>query len=982
MTSRHELPAGTQLDGKYIIERVIGAGGFGITYAAHDIGLNTTVALKEYYPADFGTRDHTMSVRPKNDEDRDLFERLRQSFVREARTLAQFKHPAIVRVLSVFESHGTAYMVMEYEEGKSLKSWLQNLGRLPSQAELDRIVPALLDAVDVLHQANFLHRDIAPDNIILRPNGSPVLLDFGAARRVMTEATSNLTGIIKQGYSPQEQHASDGKLQGPWTDIYALGATLYHAVTGAPPVEAMTRMLEDNLLPAVHAAAGNYRHGFLAGIDAALQIRPKDRPQSIPEFKELLLGDGVRKRDEDAWHRQRTHLLPGGTDQVRTGVASTSTAPLGVLGLVSAPRTDALPGSPTTSPASQRTATGPVNVHPRASMIGAVLVGGMLLTGLAGAVKLATRPSGETVVINTTPPIVQPPVVQPPVTPPAKSDPLDKQRDAILEEAKRRAEQAERERLARDKQATTPPVQTPPPQTVPLTPPRIDQAEIDRRRIEQAKRNQADSAYQEAVNFANGTGGVTRDYNRARPLFERSAAAGNPDAMNWLGWLYFHGRGVTQDYPKAREWYEKAAAAGHATAMNQLGWFYQNGLGVPTDFPRSIEWYQRAANAGSAVAMFNLGSAYQNGRGTPVDLTRAREWYEIAAAQGDASAMSQLGWLLQNGLGVPVDYVKAREWYEKAANAGNATGMNQLGWLYQNGLGLPRDFAKAREWYEKGAAAGSNSSMNQLGWLYANGQGVPKDFAKAREWYEKAANAGSAIGMYNLANAYENGQGVPRDYVRAREWYEKAAAAGDSASMSQIGWLFQNGFGLAVDYGKAREWYEKAAAAGNGTAMNQLGWLHQNALGVPQNYQIAREWYEKAAAAGNGSGMNQLGWFYANGLGVPKDAAKAREWYERAAAAGKDTGIWNLAIQLDNGVGGSPNYVRAAQLLLRGVRNQHDITLKDLGGDMANWNAQTRIELKRELQKLGHYQGAIDAVWNDAARSAINEVRRRAAIGG
>jgi hypothetical protein len=947
MDFRHVLPAGTELDGKYLIERVIGAGGFGITYAAHDIGLNTTVALKEYYPADFGIRDHSMSVRPKNEQDRDLFERLRQSFVREARTLAQFKHPSIVRVLSVFESHGTAYMVMEFEEGQSLKAWLLNLGRLPTQDEIDRVTRPLLDALDVLHTANFLHRDIAPDNIMIRPNGTPVLLDFGAARRVMTEATSNLTGVIKQGYSPQEQYASDGKLQGPWTDIYALGATLYHAVTGAAPPEAMARMLEDTAVPARQAAGGSYRQGFLAGIDAALAVRPKERPQSIPEMREILFGDGLPGSGV-AWHRATTQVV--GTAHRSEAAAHAprtfnAPPPHGVL-----PGQHALPSS---HPSQFQQ---PANSGQRSTLVGAAIVGALVMIGLFGAYQLGTRQPIGNVAINTTPP---PGGTVP--TPPSTKQ-LDTQRDAILEDAKKRAEQAERERMEREKQAKE----------------QAERERIDRERIEQGRRTQDDPDYQQALNFANGTGGVTRDYARALPLFERSAGRGNRDAKNWLGWMYFHGRGTAQDYAKARGWYEKGASAGQSTSMNQMGWLYQNGLGVPRDLAKAREWYERSANAGNAVGMYNLGSAYQYGRGGPVDNVRAREWYEKAAAVGDSSAMSQLGWLYQHGLGVPVDYPRAREWYEKAANAGSPSGMNQLGWLYQNGLGMPRDYAKAREWYERAAAIGNGSSMNQLGWLNANGLGVPKNLAKALEWYEKAANAGNATGMYNLASAYQNGQGTAVDYGRAREWYERAAAAGDGAAMNQLGWLYQNALGVSRDYAKAREWYQKGADAGSSTAMNQMGWLYQHGLGVTQDYAVAKQWYEKAAAAGNGAGMNQLGWFYANGLGVPKDLAKARQWYEKSAAANKDSGIWNLALQLDAGTGGPPDYRRAAQLLIRAVRLNHETTVKELNGAMSGWNRQTRIELKRELQRLGHYQGTVDDNWNDAARRGVDAVRRAA----
>ncbi|MEO8651235.1 MAG: protein kinase [Hyphomicrobiaceae bacterium] len=288
MDYRQVLQTGTVLDGKYRIERVIGSGGFGITYEAFDIGLAAPVAIKEYYPSQFGVRDATYSVRPRSERDREIFDRLLSSFLREARTLNQFEHPAIVRVLSVFEGYGTAYMVMKYETGPSLKAWLADLVRLPTQSELDRLVPPLLDSLEMMHNADFLHRDIAPDNIIVRSDGSPVLLDFGASRRVMGEMTGTLTGVVKKGYSPQEQYATDSRSQGPWTDIYALGATLYRCISGETPHEATERMLDDHLLPAVEAGAGRYRHEFLAAIDAAIVLRPRERPASIAIWREML----------------------------------------------------------------------------------------------------------------------------------------------------------------------------------------------------------------------------------------------------------------------------------------------------------------------------------------------------------------------------------------------------------------------------------------------------------------------------------------------------------------------------------------------------------------------------------------------------------------------------------------------------------------------------------------------------------------------
>ena len=290
MDSRLTLPVDTVLDGGYRITRVVGSGGFGITYAAEDVNLGTTVALKEYYPFDFGDRDASMSVKPKSERHKQTFDWGRSNFLQEARTLARFEHPSIVRVTRAFEANSTAYMVMRFEEGQSFEVWLRDLGRPPTQDELDRIVAPLLDALQMMHAENFLHRDIAPDNIIVRGDGSPVLLDFGAARRAVAEMSRTLTGVVKAGYSPHEQYSSDSRLQGPWSDVYALGATLYRAVAGQPPEEVALRVDQDHMRSAAQAATGTYRPGFLAAIDACLKVRYSERPQTIAQLRPILLA--------------------------------------------------------------------------------------------------------------------------------------------------------------------------------------------------------------------------------------------------------------------------------------------------------------------------------------------------------------------------------------------------------------------------------------------------------------------------------------------------------------------------------------------------------------------------------------------------------------------------------------------------------------------------------------------------------------------
>lgn len=288
MDGRPVLPKNMLLDGSYRIERMIGSGGFGITYEAEDIHLGTKVAIKEYYPEEFGQRDASLRVRPTSEKQKVTFEWGRTSFLQEARTLARFRHPSVVQVTRVFEANSTAYMVMLFEKGQTFETWLRHLGRAPTQEELDRIAVPLLGALEIMHAENFLHRDIAPDNIIVRADGTPVLLDFGSARRAVAERTQALTGIVKAGYSPHEQYSTDSRLQGPWSDLYALGGTLYRAVSGQAPEEATLRVDQDRVQPASKVARGTYRPNFLAAIDACLKVRYAERPQSVAQLRPML----------------------------------------------------------------------------------------------------------------------------------------------------------------------------------------------------------------------------------------------------------------------------------------------------------------------------------------------------------------------------------------------------------------------------------------------------------------------------------------------------------------------------------------------------------------------------------------------------------------------------------------------------------------------------------------------------------------------
>ena len=352
------LSTGTRLSERYVVESVIGAGGFGITYLARHEALGKPYAIKEHFPRQFAYRDGvSATVRPS---DAPTFRWTLDRFLQEGRSLARCRHPSIVGVADVFEAYGTAYMVLEFEDGSSLGRWLDLLGRPPSQDEIDGILVPLLDALAYLHSHDMLHRDIAPDNIMIRRDGKPCLIDFGAARQAIAERSQVMSAIVKAGYSPPEQYTTAGRSQGPWTDIYALAGTLYRALSGKRPAEATERQIDDELVPIAQAVEfpEDYRPEFLDAIDAGLRLRPSERPQSVAEWYEMLGLPGSAPVYLPGGQSEQPTSSPtsgAGASRRREGTSQPASAPRS--GARSAPRSGAV-GTENPNP-QQVASTGP-----------------------------------------------------------------------------------------------------------------------------------------------------------------------------------------------------------------------------------------------------------------------------------------------------------------------------------------------------------------------------------------------------------------------------------------------------------------------------------------------------------------------------------------------------------------------------------------------------------------------------------------------
>jgi serine/threonine protein kinase len=292
------LPPRTTLNNRYLVGRVLGYGGFGITYLAYDLNLQIKLAIKEYLPQNLATRTPSVtSVAVYTGDAKEHFTFGLEKFLEEARMLAKFNgHPCIISVYDFFKENGTAYLAMDYVEGITLKEYLAHKGgKISFETALEIMMP-VMDALREVHSFGMLHRDISPDNIYITKNKFVKLLDFGAARFAMGEQSKSLSVILKPGYAPEEQYRSRGK-QGPWSDVYAVGATIYRVITGEPPFEALDRLEEDILQPPSELGV-NIPDQAEKALLKALAVRANDRFQTIDDFQKMLSESAMKPKSE------------------------------------------------------------------------------------------------------------------------------------------------------------------------------------------------------------------------------------------------------------------------------------------------------------------------------------------------------------------------------------------------------------------------------------------------------------------------------------------------------------------------------------------------------------------------------------------------------------------------------------------------------------------------------------------------------------
>ncbi len=682
------LPLGSTLHW-YRIESVLGQGGFGLTYLATDTNLDHQVALKEYLPIEFAARLPDGSVLARSEELEERFAWGLERFVSEAKVLARFDHPNIVRVHSVFQHNNTAYMVMRYEEGENLESILRGGRELGEQELLDLLLP-ILDGLEAIHAEGFIHRDIKPDNLYVRRDGSPVLIDFGSARHA-AGASRMLTILVAPGYAPFEQYYESSTHQGPWTDIYGLGATLYRAVAGRPPADAIARSrgvlgsTRDILEPAVEVGRGRYSARFLEAIDHALRFAEGERPQSIAEWREDF---GVAAG-------------AGGTvsAEAPTVTAEVITAPRG-------PTQPVPPQRPAAADSGAGAGTGRAAAY---ALVAIVAAGAGYLvahratpTGQDAAPRVAaatadaeTRAERERLAAR------EQALTEREQALASARDALQAERSALDAEraglsADRDAQEARQGKLDEEARALAGRADA-----VAQSQARAADASRRLERLETALAEREAQQTREAQRLREerealarlGAGAQElqalreqvavlearlrdRATARAAPAKRDSAPeptapappAAEPPARPSLDGA--RAALATGDFAEARRQLEILAQAGHPEADFHLGVMHLEGQGAPVDAAAGVAALQRAAAAGLGQAQLRLGEAYAGGVNGAEDLAAAVRWYRDAATLGLAEAQWRLGEMYARGRGVTQDDFLAYTWLAAAAEQG------------------------------------------------------------------------------------------------------------------------------------------------------------------------------------------------------------------------------------------------------------------------------------------------------------------------
>lgn len=939
---RQMLPIDTVLDHRYHIVRHLASGGFGNTYLAEDTRLGGQVAIKEFFMRGTNHRsaDGT-TVELSNDANAPVFESQLKKFQREARRIFELRNDHIIHVSDLFDANGTSYYVMDYIKGTSLAEQTRQQP-LPEE-EARNVILQVLDALEAMHNAGIYHLDVKPGNIMRDDRGHCTLIDFGASKQlsaVEQRTLSSSTMAYTPGYAPLEQVAQQSKNIGPWTDFFALGATLFRLVTGDIPPEVDSDDIgpDGRQFDYPETTSTTLRHAISTMMNPSRRQRPQNaaevrtlmeenerplreqQPQKPKQSEETFLSNPnpsseisqETKIDESltsptCHHRHPIDLgLPSGTRWACCNVGANSPEEYGVFFAWGELETKDEYNKDNYSYKGNWDDSGKNgnNICGTKYDVAHIKWGGFwqmptlnqiqeLLDNCESRWTLVEDVAGMefTSLINGNSIFL----------------PAAGQRNgSILDN---------NEKTGNYWSGT-------------MNPPNSDGP----------KNILHFSEHNLGLDFNIISAGLT-----VRPVaiikdgmgydiknIMNAAEHGDANAQCNLGECYRYGCGVPKNEDKEIAWYKKAAEQGHPKAQYELGQCYFCGNGVSEDEIQAVEWYRKAAEQGYAEAQCELGRCYEYGWGVTEDKVQAVAWYRKSAEQGYANAQCELGFYYKHGDGVPEDHELAVKWYRKAAEQGDDFALYCLGNCYAEGDGVPQDYEQAVKWYRKAAEQGYDEAQYKLGECYSKGNGVPEDHELAAKWFIKAAEQGNSYKQYLLGKCYYEGDGVPQDYVQAVKWFKEAGDDNDNNSEVDtkiyLGLCYYHGHGVPQDYVQAVNYFSEMANKGDAESQYYLGRCFENGHGVTKDYTQAKIWYRKVAGMAMSLNVEPdsilfkdndyvspyfLGLCYYHGLSGRQNHTMAAWNFRGAAEQGNEDAQYYLGLCYENGQGVPRDYGQA-----------------------------------------------------------------------
>lgn len=810
-------------NGKYRIIRILGQGGFGITYLAEHTMLDKMVAIKEFFPKEYCDRNESTShvtVGTKNNVE--LVASLKRKFLKEAKNIAKLDHPGIVKIHDIFEENNTAYYVMDYIDGENLSNIVKSGGPLSENKAIEYIIK-VGKALEYIHSKKMTHFDVKPTNIIIKKeNDEPILIDFGLSKQYSTgsEETSTIINAVSNGFSPLELYNPENlKEFSPQSDVYSLGATLYYLLTGIVPPKAIT-LIESQLeiesqLDFLDALSKN----ISKAIEQSLVINKDSRFESVSSFIEYIIGNSSEIKSDN------TIIITSDTpgyneliderceinDNLRYYTKRIFKNSYKSFEYYKTAANSGIPEFQNYLGIMYEIGQGTkIDIYKAYTLYKSAADMNYVeaFYNLGRLREFGYNPDGSDL------------------------SALDLYRIAangghalamialgcIYEEGK----------LIK-----------------------IDYSEA-LKWYNKAIAKECSLGYIYLANMYDEGHGVDKNKKKVQNLLNNAIKTECPLCLTQVAlFLYSEDK-----YDETFKNVKIAADKGLPSAMYSLCSLYYNEVGIDKDIKTAYDWLMKSAEHGYSRAMELLGDIYSKGINEDSfiikqDSAKAIEWYEQAAELMNAESMNKIGICYLDGYIVEKNPETAVEWFRKAAILGNATAQYKIAHCYYTGMGVVQNYKLAAEWYHKAAEQGNKDAQNRLGNFYYSGKGVIKDYTKAVEWFKKAADQGYEWAQKNLANCYYNGEGVEQNYNLAAEWYRKAAEQGNTHAQNILGNLYYNGKGVVKDYTKAAEWYRKAADKGYAWAQYNLAEMYFDGDGIKKNFTKAKELYENAAKNGN-----------------------------------------------------------------------------------------------------------------------------------